>query len=124
IYSIIMCLRLFFIMCCFFFSSRRRHTRWPRDWSSDVCSSDLDQFEEYFHYHASATDSDVELARALSDQDGPAHFLIAVREDWLAALDRFKGRITRLFENYLRMQQIGRASCRERGVCCGGWVSD
>src|SRR5439155_4946660 len=28
---------------CFFFSSRRRHTRWPRDWSSDVCSSDLPQ---------------------------------------------------------------------------------
>src|SRR5439155_13620000 len=24
-----------------FFSSRRRHTSWPRDWSSDVCSSDL-----------------------------------------------------------------------------------
>src|SRR5207253_3630095 len=30
----------------FFFSSRRRHTRWPRDWSSDVCSSDLEQFGE------------------------------------------------------------------------------
>src|SRR5439155_10892784 len=28
-------------MTIFFFSSRRRHTRWPRDWSSDVCSSDL-----------------------------------------------------------------------------------
>src|SRR5207253_6095908 len=27
----------------FFFSSRRRHTRWPRDWSSDVCSSDLEE---------------------------------------------------------------------------------
>src|SRR5216684_1461514 len=26
----------------FFFSSRRRHTRCSRDWSSDVCSSDLD----------------------------------------------------------------------------------
>src|SRR3712207_7943259 len=25
----------------FFFSSRRRHTRYWRDWSSDVCSSDL-----------------------------------------------------------------------------------
>src|SRR5690625_5381279 len=24
-----------------FCASRRRHTRWPRDWSSDVCSSDL-----------------------------------------------------------------------------------
>src|SRR2546429_8974726 len=31
--------RLFFV---FFFSSRRRHTRCSRDWSSDVCSSDLD----------------------------------------------------------------------------------
>src|SRR5690606_40084151 len=27
--------------CSFFFSSRRRHTRFSRDWSSDVCSSDL-----------------------------------------------------------------------------------
>src|SRR5690625_6781732 len=30
----------------FFFSSRRRHTRWPRDWSSDVCSSDLLHFRD------------------------------------------------------------------------------
>src|SRR6266700_6486413 len=33
------------MICCslffFFFSSRRRHTRFSRDWSSDVCSSDL-----------------------------------------------------------------------------------
>src|SRR3989449_5629034 len=29
------------IHVCFFFSSRRRHTRCSRDWSSDVCSSDL-----------------------------------------------------------------------------------
>src|SRR5207253_6122927 len=31
----------FCVVFFFFFSSRRRHTRWPRDWSSDVCSSDL-----------------------------------------------------------------------------------
>src|SRR5206468_220251 len=30
-----------FFFCFFFFSSRRRHTRSDRDWSSDVCSSDL-----------------------------------------------------------------------------------
>src|SRR5690554_7443367 len=30
------------ILFFFFFSSRRRHTRCGRDWSSDVCSSDLD----------------------------------------------------------------------------------
>src|SRR2546429_3030292 len=29
------------MLCFFFFSSRRRHTRCSRDWSSDVCSSDL-----------------------------------------------------------------------------------
>src|SRR5699024_12411993 len=28
-------------LACCFFSSRRRHTRSKRDWSSDVCSSDL-----------------------------------------------------------------------------------
>src|SRR5690606_40526624 len=31
------------IEVCFFVSSRRRHTRISRDWSSDVCSSDLIQ---------------------------------------------------------------------------------
>src|SRR5437867_7440104 len=33
---------VFFLFFFFFFSSRRRHTRSYGDWSSDVCSSDLD----------------------------------------------------------------------------------
>src|SRR5256884_1990752 len=32
----------------FFFSSRRRHTRCSRDWSSDVCSSDLKRVGDPF----------------------------------------------------------------------------
>src|SRR5699024_932300 len=32
------------VILCFFFSSRRRHTRSKRDWSSDVCSSDMGFF--------------------------------------------------------------------------------
>src|SRR5207302_8344890 len=32
---------LLYVGSFFFFSSRRRHTRFSRDWSSDVCSSDL-----------------------------------------------------------------------------------
>src|SRR5215203_1537792 len=32
---------MYYILFFFFFSSRRRHTRYWRDWSSDVCSSDL-----------------------------------------------------------------------------------
>src|SRR5688572_32294411 len=31
-----------FLLFFFFFSSRRRHTRFDCDWSSDVCSSDLE----------------------------------------------------------------------------------
>src|SRR3712207_4893493 len=41
----------------FFFSSRRRHTRYWRDWSSDVCSSDL--FLLSFRIGLNLTDSNV-----------------------------------------------------------------
>src|SRR5690606_40704560 len=36
---VLWCIHLLYVF--FFFSSRRRHTRFSRDWSSDVCSSDL-----------------------------------------------------------------------------------
>src|SRR5690606_40946166 len=35
----------------FFFSSRRRHTRFSRDWSSDVCSSDLSNIQQRMLSH-------------------------------------------------------------------------
>src|SRR5699024_11308864 len=35
------CVTRYCSLFCFLFSSRRRHTRSKRDWSSDVCSSDL-----------------------------------------------------------------------------------
>src|SRR5690606_41077929 len=47
--------------CFFFFSSRRRHTRFSRDWSSDVCSSDL--------YSASRS----QLSRSERDRDRLGH---------------------------------------------------
>src|SRR5690349_24168783 len=37
-------------MFFFFFSSRRRHTRSLRDWSSDVCSSDLERSQRHVVY--------------------------------------------------------------------------
>src|SRR5690554_3742882 len=45
-----------FYLFFFFFSSRRRHTRCGRDWSSDVCSSDLIRFSRDSLY-APATDT-------------------------------------------------------------------
>src|SRR5699024_11771702 len=41
------------LFCFFFFSSRRRHTRSKRDWSSDVCSSDLDRPLDIFNRYLS-----------------------------------------------------------------------
>src|SRR5947209_3543464 len=38
---LVLCFCVWFCFFFFFFSSRRRHTRYWRDWSSDVCSSDL-----------------------------------------------------------------------------------
>src|SRR5689334_2250111 len=56
--SIIYC--LFF----FFFSSRRRHTRWNCDWSSDVCSSDL----EWHVKPGDAIDSDQAMVSVETDK--------------------------------------------------------
>src|SRR5690625_7158485 len=57
---------------CFFFSSRRRHTSWPRDWSSDVCSSDL-----VMDYFAIAdADLEVKLSESVVMQT-PLYFMLA-----------------------------------------------
>src|SRR6266704_5797710 len=58
----------------FFFSSRRRHTRSKRDWSSDVCSSDLDvPGSDVEGGHAFAGDQDavaVQDGRQVADDPG------------------------------------------------------
>src|SRR5690625_8021586 len=51
----------------FFFSSRRRHTRWPRDWSSDVCSSDLPAVERLLEEHAIDLGAQVRRGCAVAD---------------------------------------------------------
>lgn len=75
----------------------------------------LDQFEEYFLYHA-GTPGDArfvaQFARAVSDPSVPARFLISLREDALAQLDRFKGRIDGLFDNTLRIDRLDRDAAR------------
>src|SRR3989449_1848212 len=54
-------------MVFFFFSSRRRHTRCSRDWSSDVCSSDLEaeDFDGRFSFRLDAAAPLAEVERAV-----------------------------------------------------------
>jgi len=75
----------------------------------------LDQFEDYFLYH-SQEDGErtfaVEFPRAVNRRDLRVSFLVSVREDALAKLDRFKGRIPSLFDNYLRIDHLDRSAAR------------
>lgn len=80
----------------------------------------LDQFEEYFFYHPvdSPTDSlTAELSEILAARDLDVHVLISIREDALAGLDRFKGRVPHLFGNYLRIEHLDRAAATA-AICC------
>src|SRR5690606_39944452 len=75
----------------FFFSSRRRHTSFSRDWSSDVCSSDLG-------YHWLAEQPVLHLPLRRNRARCPA---VRSSKHWTCL-------------------QIGRASCRE-SVNLGSW---
>ncbi len=76
----------------------------------------LDQIEEYF---VSRPDEDgegtfaVEFPRAVNRRELPVHFLVSIREDALARLDRFKGRIPSLFSNRLHIEHLSRTAARE-----------
>jgi WD40 repeat protein len=71
----------------------------------------LDQFEEYFQYHPNEDGENtfaVEFPRILRQEQIPVHFLLSVREDAIATLDRFKKRIPALFNNRLRVEFLSR----------------
>src|SRR2546429_9781647 len=78
-------------MFVFFFSSRRRHTRCSRDWSSDVCSSDLHERQS--------------LAARAADQ--------------LAGLVRVEQQLAGAGGRRVVVAEIGRASWRGRGEISG-----
>ncbi len=76
----------------------------------------LDQFEEYFLYHGEEeVDAEPfarELAAAVNRPGLAASFILSLRDDALARLDRFKARIPRLFSNYLRLRPLAGKAAR------------
>ncbi|MFZ1708844.1 MAG: hypothetical protein WAW20_09645, partial [Anaerolineae bacterium] len=76
----------------------------------------LDQFEEYFLYHADEAGPGSfahELVAVLTTPDLRVNVLLALREDALARLDRFKGQIPFLLDNRLSIGHLGRAAGEE-----------
>ncbi len=76
----------------------------------------LDQFEEYFLYHPTEKGDGTfatELPRAINNTDLRVNFLISIREDALAKLERFKGSLPTLFENRLSVEHLNQKAARE-----------
>src|SRR5205809_3260884 len=95
---------IWYCLSFFFFSSRRRHTRCSRDWSSDVCSSDL------VAHVPKTIDNDLPLP---SDIDT---FVFSTAcnlgKDLVRNLMQDAATTERWF--FVTVMEIGRASCRER----------
>src|SRR2546421_1506858 len=87
----------------FFFSSRRRHTRSDRDWSSDVCSSDLAGVLGEWELTASVSSA----SNRTKEFSGP----LTMRHTGICTQD---GPEEKTGEIRLQVAEIGRASCRER----------
>src|SRR5438874_8987884 len=99
-YHFFLCLDIFSLFF-FFFSSRRRHTRSLRDWSSDVCSSDLRKRGQMAE-HVTAQIRDDALAQR-------GHEIVT-----RGAGQREHSRNRDHHAEIAVDQEIGRASCRER----------
>src|SRR5206468_5893481 len=97
-------------VCFFFFSSRRRHTRSDRDWSSDVCSSDLG----FYVFGEPATGG------FTPNGGGFAEYVKAM--PWVAERGIVALPDNVSFEEATFIE-IGRASCRERVYICGVGVA-
>ena len=74
----------------------------------------LDQFEEYFLYHAQPEEAEgtfeIEFPKAVNCLGLGVNFLISIREDWIAKLDRFKVAIPNILDNRLELEPLDEQS--------------
>src|SRR5207245_5430050 len=111
----------------FFFSSRRRHTRCYRDWSSDVCSSDLlEHVKRFFaadlpnhnavRAHTQAVDNELPLAHGT--------FALNIRRAGFEAYNvlLFHQKFSRVFDgnDSLRIWDVAREHIEQRGFAGAG----
>src|SRR5690606_39546807 len=93
----------------------RRHTIFSRDWSSDVCSSDLEQYyqPQFFGEERYISTESAKAQRVLKGLE--KHTSSAqVGQVWRAFLSEDTLVQQAIFDVAIEIFQIGRASCRER----------
>src|SRR5207249_7668166 len=93
-----------------FFSSRRRHTRSKRDWSSDVCSSDLDKWRaagvRLVEERVAAGPRPLEGITVVVTGSLPTYSRDQATEEIAVRGGKVSGSVSK--------KKIGRAACRER----------
>src|SRR5205809_5748780 len=97
------------VLFFFFFSSRRRHTRCSRDWSSDVCSSDL---MEASGAGACMGHTGVKPGTVRPDPSQP--LILVYCSLALVQCTTTRGELATGRRPSRHILEIGRASCRER----------
>src|SRR5690606_40487530 len=99
----------------FFFSSRRRHTRFSRDWSSDVCSSDL------FDRRRRLAVTELSAIEGVEVVEPEGAFYVFPSFEGVLGRDVAGRTVASTLD---LAEEIGRASCREREQMRGGerWV--
>src|SRR5690606_40678676 len=93
------------ILVFFFFSSRRRHTRFSRDWSSDVCSSDLKLIKKPV--------LELSIPKSLPNTNAWTFLRLIPTFFFLLAMWMVVVALARPQRSNEKVE-IGRASCRER----------
>ena len=76
----------------------------------------LDQFEDWFPEHQRTGVGDPagdELVHTMANLSLPVHYLVSLREDALAQLDWFKGRVPGVFDNLLRLRHLDSTAARQ-----------
>jgi hypothetical protein len=66
----------------------------------------LDQFEDFFLYNSINDSFSIEFPSIVMDRQLPISFIISIREDSLAKIDRFEGSIPILFDNILKIDSL------------------
>src|SRR5690606_40736908 len=101
-----------------------RHTRFSRDWSSDVCSSDLVVVSRSTEMKLIDEDGNVRMTNNISYGS-----ILKIAEgkkvskgDVIASWDPYNGVIIAESAGKIEYEKIGRASCRERGEGSGGEI--
>ncbi len=85
-------------------------------YSSEPLVLIFDQFEELFRYQSRTGRLHPfvnQLVRVINDKDLPLSVVFAVREDFLADVNIFKGKIQGLFDNYYRLERLTASQARD-----------